>query len=101
MHICTVIKEKVQFFEIERSKCFFKRDIYDDSDGIHQTSFGMELLTEEEANENERSPSAALLCAGQLGRGMVYELVRVMRMCDGFFCSMSATYDDAVLLWQW
>ena len=29
---------------------------------------------------------------------MVYELERVLRVCDGFFCSMSATYDDAVLL---
>ena len=24
-----------------------------------------------------------------------------MRVCDGFICSMSATYDGAVLLWQW
>ena len=28
----------------------------------------------------------------------MYELERVLRVCDGFFCSMSATYDDAVLL---
>ena len=33
--------------------------------------------TEEEAKENERSPSVALLCAGLLRRGMVYELERV------------------------
>ena len=32
---------------------------------------------------------------------MVYELERVLRVCDGFFCSMPATYDGAVLLWQW
>ena len=32
---------------------------------------------------------------------MVYELERVMRVCDGFSCSMSATYDGAVLQWQW
>ena len=72
----------------------FKRGLNGDSDGAHLTSFGMEFQTEE-AEENERSPSVALLCAGLLRRGMVYELERVR---DGFFCSMSATYDGAVLL---
>ena len=38
----------------------FKRDINDDSDGTHLTSFGIEFQTEEEAKENERSPSVAL-----------------------------------------
>ena len=38
------------------------------------TSFGIEFQTEEEAKENERSPSVALLCASLLRRGMVYEL---------------------------
>ena len=38
------------------------------------TSFGIEFQTEEEAKENERSPSVAILCAGLLIRGMVYEL---------------------------
>ena len=42
--------------------------------GAHLTSFGIEFQTEEEAKENERSPSVALLCAGLLRRGMVYEL---------------------------
>ena len=28
---------------------------------------------------------------------MVYELERVLRVCEGFFCRMSATYDGAVL----
>ena len=65
------------------------------------TSFGIEFQTEEEANENERSPSVALLCAGLLRRGMVYELERVLLVCDVFIFSMSATYDGAVLLWQW
>ena len=51
--------------------------------------------------ENERSPSVALLCAGQLKRGLVYKQERVLRVCDGFFCSMSATFDCAVLLWLW
>ena len=50
----------------------FKRDLDDDSDGAHLTSFGIEFQTEEEAKENERSPSVALLCAGLLRRGMVY-----------------------------
>ena len=79
----------------------FKQDLDDDSDRAHLTSFGIEFQTEEEANENERSPSVALLCAGLLRINMVYELERVLRVCDGFFCSMSVTYDGAVLLWQW
>ena len=29
---------------------------------------------------------------------MAYEVERVLGMCDGFMCSMSATYDGAVLL---
>ena len=32
---------------------------------------------------------------------MVYELERVLRVCDGFFCSMSTTYDGAVLMQQY
>ena len=62
------------------------------------TSFGIEFQTEEEAKENERSPSVALLCAGLLRRGMVYELERVLQVCNGFLCSISVTYDGAVLL---
>ena len=99
MHICTVIKDTVQSLYAERNKYVFKRDINDDSDGAHLT-FGIEFQTEE-AKENERSPSVALLCADLLRRGMVYELDRVLRVCGGFLCSMSATYDGAVLLWQW
>ena len=30
----------------------FKRDLYDDSDGAHLISFGIEFQTEEEAKEN-------------------------------------------------
>ena len=63
--------------------------------------FGIEFQTEEEAKENERSPSVALLCAGLLRRGMAYERERVLQACNGFLCSMSVTYDGAVLLWQW
>ena len=79
----------------------FKRDLDDDSDGVHLTSCGIEFLTDEEAKENERSPSVTLLCKCLLRRGMVYELERVMRVCDGFSCSISTIYDGAVLLWQW
>ena len=84
--------------KLKRNKYVFKRDLNDDSDGAHLTSFGIEFQTEEEAKENERSPSVALLCAGLLRRGMVYELERVLRVCNGFLCSMSVTYDGAVLL---
>ena len=75
-----------------------KRDLDDDSDGAHLTSYAIEFQTGEEAKENERSPCVALLCAGLLRRGMVYELERVLRVCNGFLCSMSVTYDGAVLL---
>ena len=61
----------------------------------------MEFQTEEEAERSERSPSVALLCAGLLRGGMVYELERVLRVCDVFFCSITATYNGAVLLRQW
>ena len=76
------------------------------SDGVHLTSFGIVVQTEE-AEENERSPSIALLWAGLLRRDIVYEQERVMqvceleqvlRVCDGFFSSMSVTYDGVVLL---
>ena len=70
----------------------------DESDGAHLISFGIEFQTEDEAKENERSPSVALLCAGLLRRGMEYELEQVLRVCNGFLCSMSVTYDGAVLL---
>ena len=101
MHICTVIKDKVQSLLAERSKYAFKRDLYDDSNGAHMTSIGIAFQTEEEAKESEQSPSVALPCAGLLRKGMVYELERVLRVCDSFFCSVSATYDGAVMLWQW
>ena len=61
----------------------------------------MEFQTEEEANKDAQSTSVALLSAGLLRRGMVCELERVMRECDGFLCGSSVTYDGAVLLWQW
>ena len=85
---------------LSQNKYDFKRDLDDDSDGAHLTSFGIEFQTEE-ARENGRSSVVAFLCAGQLSGGMVYELERVLQVCDGFLCSMSATYDGEVLLWQW
>ena len=66
--ICAV---KVQTLQAERNKYVFKRDIDDDSDGAPLRSFGIEFQTEEDANEIERSPSVALLCARLLSRGMV------------------------------
>ena len=41
MHICTVIKDKVQSLYTEQNKYVFKRDLNDDSDGAHLTSFGI------------------------------------------------------------
>ena len=41
MHICTVIKDTVQSLETERNNYVFKRDLNDDSDGTHLTSFGI------------------------------------------------------------
>ena len=29
---------------------------------------------------------------------MVHELERMLRVCNGFLCSMSATYDGAVII---
>ena len=58
-------------------------------------------ITDEEAKENERSPSDAILCAGLSRKGMVSELEQVLQVCDGLLCSISVTYDGAVLLWQW
>ena len=57
-----------------RNKHVFKRDLDDDSDGEHLALFGVEYHAEEEAEENERSPSVSLLCAGLLRRDMVNEL---------------------------
>ena len=53
MHIYTVIEEKVQSLQTERNKYVFKRDLDDDSDGAHLTSFGIEFQTKEEAKEDE------------------------------------------------
>ena len=47
MHKCNVIKEKVQSLYIEQSHYVFKRDLDDDSDGTHMTSFVIELQTKE------------------------------------------------------
>ena len=101
IHMSTVFKEKVQSLQTERSKYVFKRDLYDGSDWSHLTSSGIEFQTEEESNENERSPSAALPCAGLLRRGMVYELERVLRGVRWLFMLHVSDNDGAELLWQW
>ena len=56
MHIYTAIKEKVMSYCNEQNKYIFKRDINDDSDEAHLTSFGTHFQKEEEAKENDRSP---------------------------------------------
>ena len=66
-----MIKDAVQSLKTEQNKYVFKRDSNDDSDGAHFTSFLIEVQTEDEAKENERSPSVALLGAGQLRRCLV------------------------------
>ena len=47
MHICTLFKDTVQSLQTERNKDVFKRDLDDDRDGAHLTSFGIEFQTEE------------------------------------------------------
>ena len=74
MHICTVIKKKVQSLQTEVTKHIFNQDLNDDSDGAQLTSFEIEFQTEVEANEIGRSPNVALLCAGLLRRDMMYDL---------------------------
>ena len=51
MHMCTVIKDKVQSLITEQNKYVFKRDLNNESNGAHLTSFGIEFQTEE-AKEN-------------------------------------------------
>ena len=45
MHICTVIKEKVNSLQIGRNNYVFRRDIDDDSDWAQLTSFGIDFQT--------------------------------------------------------
>ena len=78
MYMCAVIK-------VKQNKTSMSSNV--DSDGVHLTSFGIEFQTE----ENNRSPSVALLCAGLLRRGMVCEQERVFLECGGFFCSIPVT----------
>ena len=47
MHTCAVIKEKDRSLYTERSKYVLNRDINDDSDGEHLTSFEIVFKTEE------------------------------------------------------
>ena len=68
-----MIKEKVQSLLTEQNSYVFKRDLDDDIDGTHLISFGIDFQTEEETKENERSPIVALMYAGPLRKGMVYD----------------------------
>ena len=74
MHTCTVIKDTVQSLKNQQNNYVFKRNLDDDSDGARLTS---------------------LVIVPDRRRGVLE------RVCNGFLCSMSATYDGAVLLWQW
>ena len=60
MYICTVVKGRVQSPETERNKYGFKRELNDDIDEAHLTSFGTEFQTEKR-QKNKRSPNVALL----------------------------------------
>ena len=79
----------------------FNQNVNDDSDGAYMISFGIEFQTEEKARKRAITKYCFTVCAGLLGRGMVCELEHLLLECDVFFCSMSAAYDGAVLLWQW
>ena len=48
MHICTLIKDTVQSLWTDQNKNVFKRELSDDSDGAHLTSFEIEFQIEEE-----------------------------------------------------
>ena len=62
MHICTLIKEKVQSLQTERNKYVFKRDLDDDSDGAHLTSFGIEFQTEDDAKKRATTKCCLTVC---------------------------------------
>ena len=47
MHIYTVIIEKDQYLLTERNKYVFKQDINNGSDGVRQTTYGIEFQTKE------------------------------------------------------
>ena len=49
----------------------------------------LELSSRQEAKENDRSPSVALLCAGLLKKSMVCELERVLQESDDFLKHIS------------
>ena len=57
----------------------------------HLTSFRLEFQ-KEEAKENERSLSGALLCSGLFRRGMVYEQERVMAFSAPYLSHMIVQY---------
>ena len=58
----------------DRNKFVFKLDLNDYKKEAQMTSFGLEFLTEDEANENKRLRSVVLVCAVILRRGIVCEL---------------------------
>ena len=49
-------------------------------------------------DDNDRSPSVALLCPNLFISVMVYELEHALQKCFDFYYSISLAYDDIVLL---
>ena len=68
-------------------KYVFKRDLDDDSDGAHLTSFGIEFQTEEKAKKTSDHKALPYCVQVYYRRGMVCELKRVLRVCDGFYAA--------------
>ena len=64
-HACMYSDQRECSVFVNRTKqvYIFKRHMNDDSDGAHLTSFGIEFQIDE-ANENERTPSVALVRTG-------------------------------------
>ena len=41
------------------------------------------------------------LFGGIAHKNHAFSIFHMLRVCNGFLCSMSVTYDGAVLQWQW
>ena len=66
MHLCRLIKEKVQSSQADRYRYVSKLVIDEDSDGAHLRSFQIDFQIEGEVKYNARSSSFALQSARQL-----------------------------------
>ena len=61
-------------------------------DGVDTTTPPPDTVADIRSSGERMIQRVAILCAGLLRRGMVCE-----RECDGFFCSITVTYDGTVL----